>query len=103
MVNSYLYPLFLRKGGGQVEWNSKIFFKIIILQDFDFLGAGHLWFLPALLYIYILYYASLKLSLKQKNRIYFFIPLLFLLRIIVPAFSGYNWHWRGNFLITGVP
>ncbi len=59
--------------------------------------------MPALLYIYILYYASLKLSLKQKNRIYFFIPLLFLLRIIVPAFSGYNWHWRGNFLITGVP
>jgi len=29
--------------------------------------------------------------------------VLFLLRIIIPAASGYNWHWRGNFFITGMP
>lgn len=101
----FIYWLYfcIRGGVKQLKWNNKILIKLLVLQDLDFLNAGHLWFLLSLLYIYILCYIVLKRKRNRTNKIYFLIPLLFLIRIIIPAFSGYNWHWRGNFLITGVP
>ena len=57
---------------------------LFILNDFDFIKAGHLWFLPALLYAYvILYFID-----KQRGYLFFYklLPWLFLLLLSIGVY-----------------
>lgn len=68
---------------------------------------GHLWFLGALLYCYILFIILLKLNVKPK-KLYKFIPLLLLSNIILGEVLKCNGivlpcEYYRNFLFTGLP
>ena len=89
------------------DW--RFYIRFFILGDFDFIDAGPLWFMLALLYCYLILY------LIEKNRLhktfYPLLPLLLLLRIGMETFTnsytGSNpwitWHLSGNFLVGGLP
>lgn len=68
--------------------------------------GGHLWYLPALLYVYIMYYFIDKY--KVHNIFYLFIPILLILNIILGEYSLYigikgSIYIYRNFLLTGLP
>ena len=72
---------------------------LFILNDFDLIKAGHLCFLPALLYAYvILYFID-----KQRGYLFFYklLPWLFLLLLSIGVYigiHGYSYHWGANIL-----
>lgn len=75
--------------------------KVVLFSDFDFIFAPHLWFLPALIYCYLLLYIVIK---KRKiNLMYRLLPLLFFLRIVITCCPNYNWHYQENFFISAIP
>jgi len=87
----------------------KYWFKIIAMNNFSFLDLGGetwlvevLWFLPALLYCYLILILLVKLKLDKYAWIA--IPILFLGRFLVIEFMpNINWHYYNNFLLTGMP
>lgn len=80
-------------------FNVKNFIKFVILNDTSMFDGGHLWFLGALLYCYFTLFLFSKLD-KVKG-LYFFIPVTFLLRVLVTRFC--NWHYTQNFWVDGFP
>ena len=89
------------------EW--EFYIRFFILGDFDFIDAGPLWFMLALLYCYLILYVIEKNHLHKV--FYPLLPLLLLLRIGMETFTnsytGSNpwitWHLSGNFLVGGLP
>lgn len=106
----FIYTLcFVIKSQNVSNWlayflNWKSWVKIIIFSDLDIINGGHLWFLPAQIYAYLI-----LLYIDKKNiyeYAYKSIPLLFALRIVVSVIvgsSGLTWHLKGNFFIGAVP
>ena len=84
-----------------VSW--KLWMKILILGDFDIIGASHLWFLPAMIYAYfILFYIEKRGLQKAAFRM---MPVLFVLKIAVTAYTlsfNISWHLSGN-IICALP
>lgn len=79
-------------------FTAKICVKAIILGDFDFIGAGHLWFLHSLILAYLMLLFAIQHDLYRM--IYKFLPALFLLRIgvcVITYTFDLSWHLRGNF------
>ena len=72
--------------------------KFLFLQDVDFSGGGHLWFLWALLWCYVIVLAVNHLSLWRW--VYRLVPLLVVLVVIQYACRMYfEWTWHTtNFL-----
>ena len=69
--------------------------------------SGHLWFLDALLYCYILVFILSKLKINL-NKFYFMIPLLLVTNIILGEISNglgiqIMYYWYRNFIFTGLP
>lgn len=89
------------------EW--EFYIRFFILGDFDFLDAGPLWFMSALLYCYLILYLIEKYRLHKV--FYPLLPLLLLLRIGMETFTNsytgnnpwISWHLSGNFLVGGLP
>lgn len=88
--------------------NPITYVKMILLGDFSMFNADALWFMPALLYCYLIVYIMEK---KRLNK-YFYaaLPLLLLLRIGMETYtnsfslvSWLDWHFSGNFLVGGLP
>lgn len=95
----------LRKGV-LIKWlhdniSLKTIFNLFIFSDFDFLNAGPLWFLLSLVYCYVLLYIVVRN--KKTNFIYYCIPLLLILRLIVPILPFFNYHYQQNTLIGAIP
>lgn len=96
--------LFLIKDGELNLWllqlaDWKVWMGLLILNDFDFIKAGHLWFLPALIYAYVVLY------IVEKRGWYLFfykiLPCLFSVLLLVGIYismHGYSYHWGANIL-----
>ena len=82
----------------------KCWIKIILLGNWDIVGAGHLWYLTALFISYlILIVIEMKHCMPMFYRI---LPLIFILRTLVYVVTLTNdlsWHIRGNFLVDAMP
>ncbi|MBQ7596832.1 MAG: acyltransferase, partial [Clostridia bacterium] len=78
--------------------------RMIILGDFEFIHGDPLWFMPALLYSYLILYLLHKAKISRYA--YIMLPMLLLLRIGVETYTnsfGADWHLSGNFLVGGLP
>ena len=92
------------------SWMKKIFslgwfVRFLLLNDLSNIGAGHLWYLYALIYVYILYYVLLsKENTYRRLEVPLLIVSIFLIVIKLVLFArGVNWHYTENWLITGFP
>lgn len=95
------------------EWfmafkNPVTYIRMIVLGDFELIHADHLWFMPALLYGYLIMYVIEKKGLRKI--FYTFLPALLLLRICMETYtnsfsniSWLDWHFSGNFLVGALP
>lgn len=78
--------------------------RMIVLGDFEFIHGDPLWFMPALLYSYLILYFLHKTRISRYA--YILLPLLLLLRIGTETYTnsfGADWHLSGNFLVGGLP
>jgi surface polysaccharide O-acyltransferase-like enzyme len=78
--------------------------RMIVLGDFEFIHGDPLWFMPALLYSYLILYILHKAKISKYA--YIALPLLLLLRIATETYTnsfGADWHLSGNFLVGGLP
>lgn len=69
--------------------------------------GGHLWFIQALIYCYILFYVLAKLDINA-NKLYKYVPILLLLCLVFGEFSHltsnpYPYYFNRSFLFTGLP
>lgn len=78
----------------------KTILKILLLNNLSFLNAGHLWFLMALIYCYIMFIFINKFNLFKLA--YYSIPILFICKIIITYYTN-DWHYTDNFLFSGIP
>lgn len=84
--------------------NPWLFPRIIFLGDFSVIKADPLWFMPALLYAYLIFYLLHKYH-KMKYA-YYFLPPLLLLRIGVEIYvntTNADWHISTNVLVGALP
>lgn len=95
------------------EWflafkNPVTYIRMIVLGDFELIHADQLWFMPALLYGYLILYVIEK---KRLHKLFYTIlPALLLLRICMETYtnsfsniSWLDWHFSGNFLVGALP
>lgn len=75
--------------------------RFIILNDCDFINAGHLWYLPSIIYCYILLYFSEKHGLLRCC--YISIPIILCFKVLFLSLPEVNWHMRGNWLVGAFP
>ena len=78
--------------------------RMIFMGDFEFIHGDPLWFMPALLYSYLILWFLHKLKITKYA--YIALPLLLLLRIGTETYTnsyGADWHLSGNFLVGGLP
>lgn len=81
-----------------------VWLRFFILGDFELFYADPLWFMPALIYSYIILYLIHKFKLFKAA--YIALPFLLLLRIGMETYTntmGADWHLSGNFLVGGLP
>lgn len=69
--------------------------------------GGHLWFIQALIYCYILFYVLAKLDINA-NKLYKYVPILLLLCLLFGEFSHltanpYPYYFNRSFIFTGLP
>lgn len=89
-------------------WASNIFGIKNIVKFFALnrcLFASHLWFLPALVYVYIIAIIVKRFNLRKL--MYFCIPILFIGRMaalyIIEKYSPTAFNYADNFALTGLP
>lgn len=75
--------------------------KILVLNDFTIIHGAQLWFLPALIYCYILWYFVCRL--RMTRGVYCFIPIILAIKVLFLSSSGVPWQLRGDWLVTGIP
>ena len=88
--------------------NPVTYIRLLILGDLDFIHCGHLWYLVAMLYGYLILYCMEKYRLHKI--FYSALPFLLLLRMSMETytnsfshFSWLDWHFSGNFLVGALP
>lgn len=97
------------KAGNVGAWLSqfaslRLWVEILVFSNFDVISAGHLWFLPSLVYSYLI--LALIDRIRGYRPVYWLLPLLFLVKIVVSvilATRGLSWHLKYNFLLGGLP
>ena len=105
-IFSVFYQLIMGTFG---EWIDRftdpmLYFRMLIMGDFEIIFADPLWFMPALLYSYLILYFIYKKNLQKAA--YIIMPFLLLLRIGMETYtnsSGADWHLSGNFLVGALP
>lgn len=68
------------------------------------IGAGHLWYLPALLIAY--FFLIIIERHKLFKTIFKMLPVICLFRIAIYTITltnNYSWYFRGNFLVDSLP
>ena len=88
--------------------NPITYLRLIVLGDLDFINCGHLWYMVAMLYGYLIIYLMEKFRLHKL--FYIALPVLLLLRASMETytnsfshFSWFDWHFSGNFLVGALP
>lgn len=88
--------------------NPVTYIRLLLLGDLDFINCGHLWYMVAMLYGYLILYFMEKFRLRKI--FYIALPLLLLLRVSMETytnsfshFSWFDWHFSGNFLVGALP
>lgn len=101
-LDAYLDGDFLEKLSLVIQWNSLGWQFLYGKYPFN-VGAGHLWYLMAILYIlcFILLFTK-KYSVKK---LYVLIPILFLIGYMISSFDFENnmRSYYHNYLFTGMP
>ena len=95
--------------GSFAEWTSAlkspvVWIRFFILGDFELFYADPLWFMPALIYAYIIILAVNKFKLFKLA--YCALPFLLLLRIGMETYTNtmsVDWHLSGNFMVGALP
>lgn len=100
--------------GTITEWmtnyllNPVTYIRLLVLGDLDFINCGHLWYMVAMLYGYLILYCMEKYRLHKI--FYIALPFLLLLRISMETytnsfshFSWFDWHFSGNFIVGALP
>ena len=78
--------------------------RMVILGDFEFIHGDPLWFMPALLYSYLIFYLLHKHGITKQA--YKALPFLLLLRVGMETYTNSfdaDWHLSGNFLVGAMP
>jgi len=91
------------------EWASSfrnpiMYLRTIFMNDPDIITADPLWFMYALLYVYLILYVLHKFHVTKKA--FYALPFLLLLRIWVENYTNTfnaDWHLCGNFLVGALP
>ncbi len=81
-----------------------LYFRMFVMGDFEVINGDPLWFMPALLYSYLILWCIHKFRIKKAA--YIALPLLLLLRIGMETHTntfGADWHMSGNFLVGALP
>jgi hypothetical protein len=88
--------------------NPITYIRLLILGDLDFISCGHLWYMVAMLYGYLILYCMEKYRLRKI--FYIALPFLLLLRVSMETytnsfnhFSWFDWHFSGNFIVGALP
>ena len=88
--------------------NPVTYIRLLALGDLDFINCGHLWYMVAMLYGYLILYCMEKFRLHKI--FYIALPLLLIIRISMETytnsfshFSWFDWHFSGNFLVGALP
>lgn len=84
-------------------FNLKVIIKFLLFNDLSIIHAGHLWYMFALLYIYIVYYLFVKIMRGSIGKEGLYISFILLLVKIALYKINFNWHYTENWLITGIP
>ena len=95
----FIYFLIVENGNYESLFSVKGLLRIFIFGDFTVIWAGHLWFLSALIYIYLIY-CVIK---NSGNLVYALIPILFTIHIVVYLVLGKDVFLYNNFLLMGLP
>ena len=110
MLFYLLYAVVIRFSAHSIgEWigqllDIKTWINLFLLNDLDIINGGHLWFLPALVYVYLILYFIDKYNLYKLA--YKILPFLFLLRlavVIITVSFDMTWHFRSNFITSALP
>ena len=91
--------------GNLLEWFKNNFtisniFSMLIINDFEFVHAPHLWFLPSLLYCYCILYIAI--NSKKIKYIYYLIPIIYIIRVLIVYVPGYDWHYKQNVFLGAI-
>ena len=81
-----------------------LYLRMIVMGDFEIISGDPLWFMPALLYSYLILWCIHKFRIKKAA--YIAMPILLLLRIGMETYTnsfGADWHMSGNFLVGALP
>ena len=81
-----------------------LYVRMVFLGDFEFIHGDPLWFMPALLYSYLILWLFHKFRISRFA--YILLPLLLLLRVGMETYTnsfGEDWHLSGNFLVGALP
>ena len=84
--------------------NPIVWLRMVFLGDFEIIKADPLWFMPALLYAYLIFWLVYRLDLQKL--IHGLLPLLLLLRIGMETYTnsfGADWHLSGNAIVGALP
>lgn len=92
--------------GNTLEWLKGVFsiktlFDAVVMTKFEFIKASHLWYLPALIYCYVILYGAIKFN--KTNICYKLIPITIILRILMPYLPGFEWHYQQNVIVGAFP
>lgn len=60
-----------------------------------------MYYLFALIYTYVAFFVLVKCNILKHS--YFLIPILLIGNLYFTEFTGANWYYAGNFLLTGIP
>ena len=81
-----------------------VWLRMIFLGDFEIIKADPLWFMPALLYAYLIFWLVYRFNLQKL--LHGLLPLLLLLRIGMETYTnsfGADWHLSGNAIVGALP
>lgn len=84
--------------------NPWLYPRAILLGDFEFIHADHLWYLVGMIYAYLIMVLVEKFRLRKLLVI--LMPFLVLLRIGMETYTnsyGADWHMSGNALVGALP
>ena len=95
--------------GGFGEWiagfaDPVVWLRMLLLGDFEIIGGDPLWFMPALLYGYLIFWLIYRFDLQKIAHA--LLPLLLILRIGMETYTnsfGADWHLSGNVLVGALP
>lgn len=104
---AWYFGMALLRGEGleylSLNYNWKTLVNVIVFC-FPYPLPGHLWYLIAMIEVYMLWYFVVKM--RHEKRLLSLIPLFFVLQAgltIFCDFKGLFWSYKTNFILSGLP